>query len=160
MRSAYGEQRLRQLLESRQMDSFSVSSSGTATSLGKNADPRAREMAVRRGVSLEEHRTQPIGIEAVQKAWLILTMDRQIHQPVRSRFPESKNRTVLLGSFLLEEGEGPYIRDPYTRDDAYLERCFELIDRALLKLVEELQHNLPSHSRPRGETDITQPSEG
>lgn len=138
LRSAYAGVQLNALLKDRGLEQFSVSSSGTATQNGKPADPRGRKIALRRGSSLEEHSAQNITAEEIERAWLVVTMDRALQTFILKNFPAAKPKILLLGALLLDEGEGPYIPDPYTKDEAYIDRCYGIIDRAVQKLVEEL----------------------
>jgi protein-tyrosine-phosphatase len=136
LRSAYAAARLTSLLPP--SSPVVVSSSGTLTDNGKPADPLGREVAKKRGVLLDDHRTSVIDPAELERAWIIATMDRLVHLNVYRRFPAARGKLLLLGSLLLGEGGGPFIADPYGKPAETIEAAFALIDRALEKLVQRL----------------------
>lgn len=137
MRSAFAEAKLRAMLQSKGISGLNISSSGTATNLGKSADPRAKKMAEEFHVSLANHQTTPISSEALASCDLILTMDAAINRFCREHHSQFRDRTLLLGTLLLPRN-GPFIRDPYTRDEIFLRECFQNIERSLQNLLVKL----------------------
>lgn len=115
-----------------------ISSSGIQTGIGFPADPRAQQIALERGISLEDHRTTPTSAVQLSQAWLVVTMDWKIQRALVHSFPEVAQKTLLLGSLILDEGEGPFILDPYSKNYGSVVASIDRIDRALGKLVEVL----------------------
>lgn len=86
-------------------------SAGLHARLGKSADPRGRQVAAELGISLEQHRSQPVTEELIGTADLILVMDRVNQAELIARHPSAATRVRLLGVFT--DGD-PVIVDPYS----------------------------------------------
>lgn len=76
-----------------------VSSAGTHAPDGLPMTPRARAVAIRRGVArsrAEAHRSRPLDDDAVRSADLILAMDRAHRRAVVERCVAARDRTFTL----------------------------------------------------------------
>jgi protein-tyrosine phosphatase len=134
MRSAMAEALLRRHQAGRRAVAIEAISAGLHAVPGKPADPRAREMARALGVSLEGHEARRLTPDLVQRAGLLLVMDRLNEAELVSRFGAAE-KTRLLGAFLPGE---PEIADPYLGSEAQVEQCFLLLDRAVRALADRL----------------------
>lgn len=128
MRSALGDALLRRAAEGH--DALVIRSAGVGAIPGRPADPRARRIAAALGVSLEEHRSQPVTRALVDEADLILAMDLLNEARLLARFPSAAGRLRLLGEFDPNPGRAE-IPDPYLQGDSDAEQCFLRVARCV-----------------------------
>jgi len=128
MRSALGDALLRRAAAGR--EDLVIRSAGVGTIPGRPADPRARRIADTLGVSLEEHRSQPVTRALVDEADVILAMDLLNEARLLARFPSAEGRLRLLGEFDPHPGRAE-IPDPYLQDPTDAEQCFLRVARCV-----------------------------
>jgi len=108
---------------------LSVISAGLFVKSGKTADPRARAAAASFGISLEQHRAQPLTSEITEQADLILVMDFENEAVLLHRFPQAGGKTFLLGAFPSENRAlSIEITDPYEGDLNDVQRSFRRLN--------------------------------
>jgi protein-tyrosine-phosphatase len=73
-----------------------VTSAGVAARNGEPADPRAAASAEERGVSLGAHRATMLDAARVQRADVLVVMDRLNLARILARFPEARGRIFQL----------------------------------------------------------------
>lgn len=115
-----------------------VASAGTWTTKGRPADPRAAAAAEAMGVSLADHRSQPITPGIVAASDLICVMDYRNEIDVLTRFPGSAKKTIMLGGLDQTASDGPTIPDPYTLEPGAANESFQRLDSAVTALVRAL----------------------
>ncbi|MBI4609218.1 MAG: glycosyltransferase [Candidatus Rokubacteria bacterium] len=128
IRSPMAAALLRRQLAGSRGGAISVASAGLRAVAGEPADPRARRVAGRFGVSLEDHRAQPLTPELVAQADMIVAMDSLIAAELRGRYAAARRKTVLLGE----------IADPYDGDESGLGRCYERVESVVQQLASGL----------------------
>lgn len=128
MRSALGDVLLRRAAAGR--EDLVITSAGVGAIPGRPADPRARRIASSFGVSLEDHRSQPVTRALVDQADLILAMDLLNEARLLARFPTAATRLRLLGEFDPQPGRAE-IPDPYLEGEADAEQCFRRVARCI-----------------------------
>lgn len=113
-----------------------AASAGLHTRVGRPADERGRVVARELGLSLEEHRSQPLTAELAAGADLLVVMDRVNLAEARSRFPDRKDRVIRLGR--LTAGP-PDIPDPYmgTLDD--VRTAYHRVAEGVGELIRQLR---------------------
>lgn len=119
-----------------------VRSAGTRVAApGRRPDPRMEKLARQKGFSWPRIRARAFRPPMAEPVDLILTMDRGQLQDLTAQAAARpwKAETTLLGKYLVAGGdEPPDILDPYFGDAHCFERVFDQIDRAVLRLSQEL----------------------
>jgi protein-tyrosine phosphatase len=134
MRSAFAEACFRQAAPD-----IACASAGVAAFDDNRAEPHARAMAQRFGVSLESHRAQRLRAHHVGVATHIYFMDSLNEELLLRHFPQAAAKSHYLGSLL---AQGPReIEDPYLQGDKNLEHCFFRIQMAVAELLAQLRHS-------------------
>lgn len=123
-------------LRRRGLDRWEAASAGLAAFAGDEATALARAVVVRRGESLEAHRSRPLSPYAVEGARLVLTMTLAQREALRRLFPDHRRKILLLAEAAGDEGE---IDDPFGGDvevyEAVAARIEVLLDRLLEKMA-------------------------
>lgn len=104
-----------------------VESAGTMGVVGEAADPLTFEVALERGVDLSDHRARQATPLLLEKADLILTLDRSHEAWIARRLPHLRGRVHLLGRWQNNRD----VEDPYGLPRAKSVEAFELIDELL-----------------------------
>ncbi|WP_137849374.1 protein tyrosine phosphatase [Enterobacter sp. 2VL] len=120
-RSPIGERLLRQQLPGKQ-----ISSAGVWGMEGSPADEGAQYVALRHGISLDDHRSRKLTPGLMQKADLILVMEPEHLHFISAIAPEIRGKSLLFGQWL----ESQSIPDPYRKSYAAFEYVFEQLGKA------------------------------
>lgn len=122
--------------------SYTVASAGLFAKVGKSADPRALIACQDFGVSLEQHKAQPLTQSLVDQADLILVMDFENEAILLSHFPHTREKTFLLGGFS-DEARLPSaaIPDPYNGDLDGVRKCYARLNAHVINLVKLIEKN-------------------
>jgi protein-tyrosine phosphatase len=121
-------------------DRIRIESAGTAAyHVGERADPRSRNFARRRGISLES-RARKIGCDDLETQDFILAMDKQNLSDLISLKGDSPyaGHLSLLRDFDPLAPDGAEVPDPYYGGDAGFEEVLDLCDAACQGLIETL----------------------
>lgn len=128
-RSPIAERILRSLLPARIIDS-----AGTGALVDHPADQSAERVALKHGISLDNHKGKQFSSSVARKYDLILVMEK-VHQEQIARIaPEASGKTMLLGHWL----DYKEIPDPYRKSDEAFESVYQLIDLASKRWVDKL----------------------
>ena len=100
--------------------------------------PVAVAAAGRRGVDLGAHRSRHAHAELLTSATLILAFDALDIQRLVRRFPQLRERVVLLGAYMGDR-TAVSIGDPEGADGAVFDATYEQIDRCLAALARDIQ---------------------
>ena len=103
---------------------YDVISAGTFAMPGMRATPQAADAVAERGGELASHRSQPVSVELIHRADLIVTMGRDHSAAVASLVPSSAGKTVTLDP----EGD---IEDPIGSSAEHYRTLAGEIDRLL-----------------------------
>ena len=119
--------------------SIDVYSAGLETSFGKPAHPLAQVVGTQGGLILNQHATQPLHKEQVERADMILVMEWQQRNRIIKLYPHSKRKVFLLRQFYDQSVRE--VADPYsgTLEDFHV--CFSMIRQGCDVLVAQM---LPS----------------
>jgi len=142
-RSAYANIKLKEELKNNSIQNVKVFSGGVWTKDGKPANAKAIESAQNRGIDLSNHKTHSIIKEDLDKADIILIMDRSHRKEIAKISQIALEKTFYLAR-LIEDSKDIHpliIKDPYGRSEEVFQKCFNVIDKALLRVVSLLQKN-------------------
>lgn len=106
---------------------------GLSTSTGQGAHPPLAEIAARRGVALDDHRSTALADFVPQSGDLLIAMEvRHLRRLSTDERLRHLPRT-LLGCFLVPPL--PHLHDPYELSAAYTETCLARIEQAVPRLL-------------------------
>jgi protein-tyrosine-phosphatase/predicted ATP-grasp superfamily ATP-dependent carboligase len=126
MRSAFAAALLRQELGGG--DAVRVVSAGMRAKAGRPADPRAVAAAAELGVSLGDHRAQPMSATLVRESDLIVVMDALNESELLAAFPEARGKVLLAGELAGSPDRSALeIADPYTGTGDDVRGCFRRV---------------------------------
>lgn len=91
----------------------------------------------REGLSVSDHSSTQLTKELIEKADLILTMEKVHKTSILWHYPQFKNKTFTLKEFA-GEPRHPDIKDPYGRSAEAYETCAREIKSNLTKALEKI----------------------
>lgn len=94
------------------------------------------------GLSLGEHRPQPLTRELAAGFDLIVVMEAPQLEQLRAEYPQARPRIMLLSLFDVDDvrpHQRYHIDDPYSQSRAVFEASYRRIDRAVMRLLETLR---------------------
>lgn len=110
---------------------YSIESAGLAAQEGQPADACAVELMAARGIDIRSHRARQLTQDMLERASLILTMDREQQRMILDTWPATCGRVELLGRW-----SDISIADPYKQGRPAFETALGAIERG----VSEWQH--------------------
>lgn len=122
-RSPMAEFVLRKQLAGRDV---SVESAGIAATKGARIDPAALGVLAAHGIDADSHVARRLDQSMLDRADLVLVMERQHLEFIRARFPSATGKTFLLGRW---QGEFE-MPDPLGRPRETFEHLYRAIERA------------------------------
>lgn len=137
-RSPYAEEKLKLLLKKENISAINVNSFGLLTDINKPASQDAIRMAKKRGVDLSNHKTKEITENSLNKNSIYFCMEPWQKRKLISKFNINQEQIFLLGPYTSEPSA--IILDPFEKNDAFFQNCFELIDSSLNKVVKILKN--------------------
>jgi protein-tyrosine-phosphatase/predicted ATP-grasp superfamily ATP-dependent carboligase len=99
----------------------------------RGADPNMIEIAAEHSVDLSNFSSKTINASLLKKADVIFVMERQQYDHIKKIYPESLNKTFLLGS--LSSNKNLDIPDPYNQTIATYRSCYLTINEAVGNLL-------------------------
>jgi sugar transferase (PEP-CTERM/EpsH1 system associated) len=139
IRSPMAAALLRRRLSEFGLDGLSVSSAGLHVNGSLRADARALKIAGEFGVTLEDHRAQPVTPALVARADAIVAMDLFNLAELCRRYPEAGPRTVLLTAYAEGDRRGRIeIADPSEGGETEVRLCYETIDACVRSMAKEV----------------------
>jgi protein-tyrosine-phosphatase len=135
IRSPMAAALLRQSVSVLTPSDISIASAGLHACPGQGADARAITVAKDFGVSLDEHRAQPLTDELVQRADMILVMDTLNEAELLGRYPEAESKVFMLGAWAAgRQPDRIEILDPYDGGEADIRQCYERLQSHIRSL--------------------------
>ncbi len=134
---------LKQKLALTDKSNLKIESAGLWEELAR-IDPRPSpeivvKVATELGISLTEHRSQPITRELIESSDVIFVMDYQNETMLLSRYPEARRKVYLLNACIeklpLAQWE---IADPYSKTTDEIRSCLSIINSRVNELVKIL----------------------
>lgn len=143
IRSPMAAAMLRRHLTEPSWGGLTVASAGLRTKPGSAADIRAVEVAKEFGISLDDHRTQQLSYELVQRADLIFVMDYLNEAILLASYPDVRCKIFLLGACPTSAASRSMeIPDPYEGTEADIRRCYQTLESCISSLIKELTFGL------------------
>jgi protein-tyrosine-phosphatase len=139
IRSPFAARYLEQALD-RNRESIFIDSAGLDTVSGRNAHPNMIKKAKEIGLNVKSHRAVLISDAMVRKADIILVMEIKHLVMMNQRYPDSMEKTFLLGCF--SEDNLMEVPDPDLEKDVIFETCFTQIMNSVKVLALRLNGNL------------------
>lgn len=111
---------------------YMVLSAGVATFSGSSASRAAQEVMASRGLSLENHLSQPLGTELLRFADRIYVMGKSHRDAINAEWPGNDERVSVLCP------DGSDISDPLGGDYTVYNACARQIESAIAARMEEI----------------------
>ena len=137
-RSPMAEHLFRKMLKDAGKPNVTVASAGTHAAPWVNFPPEAQEALASRGVTPVRHTAQDLTGLLIQQADLILTMEEHHRRIVNDRFPEAREKTYVLKSYVQSSDPEKDIRDPIGFPVAVYNDVLSDIERALIPLLKKI----------------------
>lgn len=118
-----------------------VLSAGVAALPGFRPTQETIEVMAKHGVDVSSHLSQRLTNEMVEEADLILVMERGHREEILRRVPHAKKKVYLLREYAdATPGAAKEIDipDPIAKPMEVYESCFQIIQEAVVKMVERL----------------------
>jgi protein-tyrosine-phosphatase/predicted ATP-grasp superfamily ATP-dependent carboligase len=112
-------------LAEQQLSNVAIASAGFHKTTGRTSPEKMQRIGSSLGVDLSGHRSARATRDLLMTADLVIAMDLENLDRLKSEFPEARSRTTLLGLF----GNPPAltIADPYLADEAATSRICEQV---------------------------------
>ncbi len=137
-RSYLAEMLLKDEVKRHQLKDVVVSSAGVSAFYGRPPDPEMVNYLSEMGVASENLGSSPITKEDVDRADLILVMEKAHIQIIEAQWPEVKDKVELLGRYIAQDGTDDDIVDPYGRSQYYYRLSRSQITLAIRSLMKKL----------------------
>jgi len=134
LRSPMAAALLRQSLSTSRVE-MEIRSAGLHATPMNRADRRGMTAATEFGVSLADHRAEPITWEMVRRADAIFVMDQFNEADLLARYPQARTKLFCLGACRPIRRATVDIDDPYNGDLDDVRRCYEIIRCCLDRLI-------------------------
>ncbi len=135
-RSPMAEGGLRVLLKKAGLDNVSIFSSGTSGATGFPATAFAIEAAKIWDADISSHRSQPLTVELIERADLIIALSSEHCREILYMVPEAKNKTFLLKNYPEPGCDGEDVDDP-------IGSSLDMYNQTFIEIGEELGRILP-----------------
>jgi protein-tyrosine phosphatase len=123
---------LKKMLAESGIPNVEVFSAGTMASGDYPVTRLTQQVTAEHGVDLSLHRSQYLTVQLVEKADLILVMERIHGKEIGEWFKNSRDKVYLLRSFA--DGEGGDIDDPIGGNPEVFELCYQLIESEIKRI--------------------------
>ncbi|MCX7927331.1 MAG: L-threonylcarbamoyladenylate synthase [Candidatus Omnitrophica bacterium] len=135
-RSVMAEALLRQELNRLGRLDVEVISAGTMFISGIGASAATIEVLRRDGIDVSAHRSRHLTRQLLQKADLILVMEKSHERYILETAPWVKNRLFLLKEFANVRDNGLEIPDPIGHSEEFYQRVYQVIKTAVKRVAE------------------------
>lgn len=117
-----------------------VASAGTSADPGSAASEFSRIAIAECGLNLDNHRSQLVTQELVDRSIVIVAMTNRHVEKLLQCVPSARDRIYLMRSFDAKAPAGSDVFDPYCGTLAEYRSCRDMIQQALPGLVHFLTH--------------------
>jgi len=135
MRSPMAEFMLKRALSQYHQEGITVLSAGIHATPGTEAHPRAHVAARKIGLPLDQHRSKLLTEEMIADADAVFAMDFQNQAELLTRFPQARDKILLLSGYAEGEQRCRAIADPYFGDQDETSRCYAVLQTCVNNLV-------------------------
>lgn len=113
-----------------------IYSAGLETSFGKPAHPLAQVVGTQGGLTLNQHATQPLHKEQVERADMILVMEWRQRNRIIKLYPQARPKVFLLRQFYDQSVRE--VADPYSGTLEDFQTCYSMIKAACDVLIMQM----------------------
>lgn len=139
-RSPMAEGIFRHLVRGR--NGITVSSSGVGAVYGQQPSAYAVEVLKKKGIDISRQRSQPISRQIVDRATYIFCMTHGHLSALQMNFPQSVEKTFLVGEFAnSEDGFPDDVPDPIGQEIEVYRDCAEMLEKALPAILAFIEKN-------------------
>ena len=135
-RSPFAQRRTERELASRNITGVTVESAGLRTTDGRASPDVAISVADEYGVDLDSHRSTAVEPADIARTDVVFIMDLTNYWLLR-RMDTTESDPYLFGLF--DHESSPEIIDPYGGSPAVFRRVYGRIDRAVSRMVDEIE---------------------
>ncbi len=130
----------KKMLKEEGINSWQVYSAGVAASPFFKVPSPVFYLMKEEGIDVSGHRSAPFDNEMLNKADLILVMERKHKNKILNQFPQAKgsNKMFLLKEFT-QEGKDLEIADPIGQSEEIYKSCMEEIKTSLKKVIKKIK---------------------
>jgi protein arginine phosphatase len=107
---------------------WKIDSAGVMANPGKPASDLAQKVLQKKGIMIEDHRSQMVTLELLESFHLVLTMERMHKEMIRIAFPHSASRLYLISEMV---GKKYDIIDPFGLQLSDYEETAEQIENII-----------------------------
>lgn len=133
-RSVMAEALMKKKLQDIKRNDVEVESAGIMMVSGMGATEETRKVLAKEGIDVSKHVSQRINREMLDKADIILVMERLHEDAVLQMDPYVKNRLFLLKEFVKEKNNSLNIADPIGKSLEFYEETLYMIKEAVEKV--------------------------
>ena len=136
-RSPMAEWILKDLLNQQGVENLVVESAGTMAPENRLATNYTLMVMVERGIDIASHRSRMLTEQMVEKADLILVMEKSHKLFIEEMVPSAKEKVFLLKFF----GSGGYdqdVQDPIGRDLEFYRHCREELEKEVERILPDI----------------------
>lgn len=137
-RSPMAEALFQRMLEKEGLQGVAVASRGTAAATDDPISEGAREALAEIGIAAPEHGARRLEAPDVQRADLVLVMERHHRTLLTQKFPDDAAKIVVLKEHVGAEGT-PDIADPVGKSPKEYQKCRIELQDSLLALLTQLK---------------------
>jgi protein-tyrosine-phosphatase len=127
MRSPMAEAMFRDSLESAHLPGIRIASAGLHAVPGSEAHPWALTVSAELGLPLAAHRSRLLTADLVSEADAVFAMDFQNKAELLARYPECKNKMLMLSAYATGDKQSREISDPYFGNIETTRECYALL---------------------------------
>ena len=118
------------------LEELAITSKGVVVLFPEPINPKAEAILVSNGLTMKEHRSEPLVREDFEDRTLVLAMSEGVKQKIRTEFGEEYSLLIPVLNEYVGEKEGVF--DPYGGPLADYGRCFTELEALIGKLVIKL----------------------
>ena len=145
MRSPMAEAMFRKAVTDANLPGILIHSAGLHAIPGNEAHPWALIASREIGLSLTNHRAQPVTPELIAQADAIFAMDFQNKAELLALYPDSESKILMLGAYANGSLRYREIPDPYFGDIDTTRRCYDVMRTCIRNLTADLLASSPKH---------------
>ena len=135
-RSVMAEALLKKKMQEQGRADVEVISAGMMLFSGLGATQATKDVLLKEGIDVSQHRSQHLTREMVKKSDIILVMEKMHEERVLQIAPEVKNRVYLLKEFAKINDQNTDVADPIGHSGDFYEQTLATIKDAVNKIAE------------------------
>jgi protein arginine phosphatase len=142
-RSFLAEMLLKNEIRRHGLENIEVTSAGVSAYPGIPGDPEMVNYLSKIGAPVENHEAKPVTKEDVDRADLILVMEKNHSEIITKQWPTVKDKVELLGRYISIDQAEDDVMDPYRKSPYHYRLAQSQITLAIKNLLNMLLDKLP-----------------